>query len=199
MIEQLLKSNQLIGNSKITTLFLNKGICNFYDAVVYINTLPYGRNTDRDDCTLVLKEACGTCSTKHALLKELAVEQKIDLQLMLGIFLMDKINTPAITHVLDLFKISALPEAHCFLKLGDQRFDVTFPGSIFKPDPMSFLLEEKIDANQIGHYKIQWHQKFIKEWLKKEKLALTFNEIWECREKCINVLSQQIMGLRNEQ
>lgn len=183
------KLNQLLGTSKATKYFLSQGINNFYDAVIYINRLTYGRNSQRDDYFLVLKENCGTCSTKHAILKALALEQNIDINLKLGLFLMNETNMPIISNVLKNFGLDAIPEAHCFLQLDKQKFDITFPGKISNLDTIDFLFEENIEPNQIGEYKIQFHQKFIKEWLKKEALNVSFDYVWDCREKCINALS----------
>jgi hypothetical protein len=40
-------------------------------------------------------EGRGTCSTKHALLAELATEQRLPVALVLGIYLMNERNTPS--------------------------------------------------------------------------------------------------------
>jgi len=178
--------------SNVTKLFLNEGIHDFHDAIQYVNALPYRRNTDRRDYLLVLKEHCGTCSTKHALLKALALEQNIEIDLVLGIFLMDKSYAPALSNVLKEYGISAIPEAHCFLQLGKQKIDITFPGKTSVPDNMDFLLQESIQPNQIGEHKFQFHQNFIKKWLRQEESSVTLNEVWDCREKCIRTLTQKL-------
>jgi hypothetical protein len=43
---------------------------------------------------IVLAEQRGTCSTKHALLRRLAIEQGLDIALVLGIYEMTERNTP---------------------------------------------------------------------------------------------------------
>jgi hypothetical protein len=55
--------------SVIQFLLVQKGITTFQQALEYIHRLPYGRNADRADYRLVLKEGKGTCSTRQALLK----------------------------------------------------------------------------------------------------------------------------------
>jgi hypothetical protein len=52
--------------------FVALGLGGYREAAHHVRYLPYGRNSDRSDWRLVLKEGRGTCSTKHALLAELA-------------------------------------------------------------------------------------------------------------------------------
>lgn len=62
-----------------------------------VQNIPFGRNRSRADFSLVLKENRGTCSTKHALIKEIADLNKIEhVELMLGIYKMNDQNTPGI-------------------------------------------------------------------------------------------------------
>jgi hypothetical protein len=63
--------------------------------------LPYGRNSDRSDWRLVLGEGRGTCSAKHALLADLARENRRHVALVLGIYEMDEDDTQEIGTVLD--------------------------------------------------------------------------------------------------
>ena len=41
----------------------------FEELIVKVKNLPYGRNANRYDFSLVLSENKGTCSSKHAFLK----------------------------------------------------------------------------------------------------------------------------------
>ena len=48
---------------------------------------------------------------------------------------------------------------------------------------------EKIRSpNQIGDYKIKFHQAFIKEWINNENSDIHFDMLWQCREACILAL-----------
>ena len=69
---QALPEAMLQSARPISSVFMDRGIDNFRAAGRYLHHLPYGRNTDRADFRLVLTEGRGTCSTKHALLAELA-------------------------------------------------------------------------------------------------------------------------------
>jgi hypothetical protein len=80
-----------------------------------VRSLPYGRNSDHSDWRLVLGEGRGTCSTKHALLADLARENRRHVALVLGIYEMDEDNTQEIGTVLDRNGLPCVPEAHCYL------------------------------------------------------------------------------------
>ena len=70
------------------------------ELVSYIKELPYGRISNREDLTLVLSEQKGSCSSKHVLLKTVAVENQMeDVGLFIGIYKMTRENTPGIGSV----------------------------------------------------------------------------------------------------
>ena len=164
---------------------MERGIVSFHDACEYILQLPYGRTSDKTDWTLVLIEGRGTCSTKHALIATLAEELEVDVHLMLGIYPMKESNTPGVGNILDNSEYDFLPEAHCYLKYKEERIDITgLSGS--NTGPISeLILEKRIVPSQIGKYKQDFHQNYIKQWRKASK----FNEIWSLREACIKALS----------
>jgi hypothetical protein len=65
-------------------------ITNFHEAVNYIFKLPYRRNLSKEELTLVFSEKCGVCSTKHAALAALALENYFQkLTLIIGIYQMN--------------------------------------------------------------------------------------------------------------
>src|SRR5262245_37335349 len=80
--------------------FLRAGCKTYRSAARTLHALPYGRNSDREDFRLVLIEQRGTCSTKHALLAALALEQQLDVALTIGIYDMSERNTPGVGRVL---------------------------------------------------------------------------------------------------
>jgi hypothetical protein len=176
----------------ITASFLARSIGDFQAAARYLHSLPYGRNTNRATYRLVLDEERGTCSTKHALLAELAREQQLPVALTLGIYAMHKRNTPGVGPVLEEYDLSFIPEAHCYLTYAKARIDITRSG-VESGEPITqFLHEETITPAQIGEYKVGLHQKFLRTWLVNEKGAIgrTFEEIWKIREECIAALTQ---------
>jgi len=168
------------------------GIGDFRAAGRYLHLLPYGRNTNRSDFKLVLTERRGTCSTKHALLAELAREQQLAVFLTLGIYAMNERNTPGVGAVLRRYGLNDIPEAHCYLTYAGVRIDITRSGN--EPvEPIDRLLyEETILPAQIGNYKVELHQRFLRNWAINQQAAhaYTFTELWKIREECIAALTQ---------
>lgn len=188
----LLPSFPLKPGGQVTNQFLAVGLADFHSAVHYIGQLPYGRNSDRASFGLVLSEGRGTCSTKHALLAQLADEQEVDIALMIGIYEMTDRNTPGVGAVLDKYGLSYLPEAHCYLLYQARRFDVT-RSSAEPTEPIErFLYEERITPPQISSYKVELHKRFVQEWVAAAGVTgnWSWEEIWRIREECIAALTE---------
>ena len=175
----------------ISGLFLSKGISSFDLATKFIHQLPYGRNANKYDLTTIFIDQCGTCSTKHAILKELANENKVfDLRLLIGIYRMNGSNTPPAKPVLSHFNLDYIPEAHCYLKYQDSVLDFTK----ISEKPLEFLPdlleEQEICPDQIADYKVNYHKQFLSNWLlENPRQAFTPDEMWAIRENCIRALS----------
>ena len=184
-----LASQRFTADGPITRLFRAIGAHDFEAAALHVLRLPYGRVTDRSKFWLVLGEARGTCTTKHATLAALAREQEIDVQLMLGIYEMSERNTPGVGPVLNAYGLSCIPEAHCYLRYHGERIDVTGvpPGAA----PIErFLHEEPITVDQIGTYKNDLHRTFLRDWIERGNTTggRSLEEVWRIREECIAAL-----------
>lgn len=175
----------------ISRHFLAHNILTFSEATKFVRELPYGRNKNKADLTTLFNDNCGTCSTKHALLKQLADENNFaGLKLITGLFRMNSSNTPKISTTLKQHKLDYIPEAHNYLKYGYQILDFTNKTS--KPtDFENELIEEtEIRTDQIADFKINYHKQYLTNWLDKEKtINLTLDELWKIREQCIADLS----------
>jgi hypothetical protein len=181
----------LRGGGPATTEIIAHAITTFRAAGRYLHHLPYGRNSDRANFHLVLSEGRGTCSTKHALLAELAHEQQLSITLTLGIYQMHEGNTPGVGAILSQYQLPFIPEAHCYLTYEQQRVDITRSGA--EPnEPITYLLyEEAIVPSQIGEYKVDLHKRFLRRWLAESGTnGYSFGELWTIREACIAVLAQ---------
>jgi hypothetical protein len=55
-----------LSKDNLTLQLKNLGINNWNELTKYIQNLPYGRNANRKDLSLILTEQKGTCSSKHA-------------------------------------------------------------------------------------------------------------------------------------
>jgi hypothetical protein len=188
VLEQLAERSFSAGGP-FTALFQAAGVHDFARAARHLLTLPYGRITDRSKFWLVLEEGRGTCTTKHALLAELAREQQIDVDLTLGIYEMNERNTPGVGRVLSGYGLTSIPEAHCYLLYNGQRIDITGVPAGAEPI-LHFLHEEPITVDQIGAYKNNLHQQFLREWIARTGAVRgrSLEEVWRIRGTCIAAL-----------
>ena len=177
---------------QISKEFIDRNILTFNQASIFVRQLTYGRNADKNNLASVFTDNCGTCSTKHALLKKLADENNFEkVKLIVGLFKMNKKNTPEISETLHKNQLEFIPEAHCYLKFEDQIIDLTKINS--KPtDFLDDLIEEiEISPEQITDYKVNYHKNYLLTWLNKnEQISYSLNDIWKIREQCIQKLSE---------
>lgn len=161
----------------------------FHQALSFVKSLAYKRISNIDDYTLVVTEQCGTCSTKHAFLAELAHENgRYGIQVELAFF---KFKAKIMPHLATEFEknhISYLPEGHCYLRtplgkldLTSNRFDMD---KILTPDTVIKTLI--LSPEQAGNYKQKLHEKYFQDWCKSQKLP--FEPIWQLRQKIIQHL-----------
>ncbi len=155
-----------------------------------IKSLPYGRNSNRSDYLLVPTEQKGACSTKHAYVKHIAdLNRWQNVQLFIGIYLMSEKNTPGVSKTLKTYGLNSIPEAHTYLKIDGEITDITG----LQPGEESFIktlqTEVEIAPDQIGEFKVNFHQSFLSEWTVDTNFSS--KELWEIREECINTLSEK--------
>ena len=182
--------NKQLGDGMISNIFKENGINTFDSACEWVRALPYRRNTTKEDKLIVLKESCGTCSSKHELIKRLAEENDIkECKLVLCIFKMSAINTPKIRAVLEDYDLDFFPEAHIYVTINGVVNDLTFPENPELLYLNDVLFTEEISADQILTYKVEKHQAFMKEWIGENRVLYSFEELWGIRERCIEVLS----------
>lgn len=179
-----------LGDGMISSAFKLKGVYHFEAACEWVKGLSYGRNLNKKDPLIVLKELRGTCSSKHALIKRLADEIGIsDLKLMLCIFKMSASNTPKVQPILEEYGLEYIPEAHNYLKLDGRVLDLTFSGEANHSFLNDVLYEEEIEAEQIIGYKLAFHKKYLSDYVKENSIGYSLVELWDIREACIKVLS----------
>ena len=179
-----------IRKGHMSRLALDAGLSNLEMCMSYLRALPYSRNSNRTDLGLVFTEGKGTCSSKHAALKAIALEQEIHaVQLILCLYKMSADNTPGIgTHIRDA-NLEYLPEAHCYLDIDGEKLDLTSTSASLARIENDILHEEIIKPDQVGTYKVTAHKKFVQDWLASEHIEKSFEEVWSIRESCIASLS----------
>lgn len=184
-VYQTLKSSK-----KISSHFLKLGIVDFMEACNYVKNLPYKRNRNKADDLCVLSDLGGTCSTKHAILKNLATENNFaEVDLMLCIFRMNAENTTKIAAVLSKYFLKEIPEAHNYLKIENEIFDSTTKNSRPENFINDLVLEIEIQPAQINDFKIEFHQNYLLKYLQENpEIPYSLEEFWKIREECISAL-----------
>lgn len=180
---------EFLSEDDLTLSLREHNIANWSELLAHVKRIPYGRNENRNDFSLVFKENKGTCSSKHALVKTIAdLNQMQDIKLILGIYKMNHLNTPKISDTLLNHNLDYIPEAHCYLKINNLRVDVTHTNSDVSKLESDIVNELEIETNQVIDFKIIYHQQYLKDWLKREGISLSFEQLWKIREECIKKL-----------
>lgn len=180
----------LTSGDKLTELVRSKGVQTWEELLDYVQHIPYGRTKNKLDFGAVIRQNKGTCSTKHALLWEIAQANGIgEVTLVIGLYRMSEENTPGIGKVLVNQGLSYLPEAHCYLILDGQRRDFTSPSADITKVASALIEEVPIKSQEIGPFKESYHRKALQKWLTASELDFTLEEIWTIREACILNLS----------
>ncbi|MDF2932229.1 MAG: hypothetical protein K0R36_1560 [Chryseobacterium sp.] len=175
----------------ISDQFLSQKITDFSSACKYISELPYKRNLNKSNIKCVFDELAGTCSTKHAVLRKLALENNHpEVKLILGIFKMNTDYTFKIKKTLGKYHLNYIPEAHNYLKIKNEYFDFTKPDSDYRQFRNKILIKKEIEYDQIFAEKILFHKDFLKQWIVEEKIPYNLEEIWNIREQCIEDLQK---------
>lgn len=182
---------QLTFNStdNLTALIKEKEIKNWSDLIEYTRNLPYGRNLNREDFSLVIKENKGTCSSKHSFLKKVAdLNEFENVKLILGMYRMDNLNTPKIGNTILENGLEYIPEAHCYLKLNNQRIDITSINSDIENLIDDIIEEIEIKPELVNKFKVDYHKQYLHNWINENEIEMGFDKIWEIREQCIKKL-----------
>lgn len=183
---------KLNSNDELTAIIKHSGIKTWNELIEFTKNLPYGRNSNRTNLGLVFSEKKGTCSSKHAFLKKVADLNKVkNVKLIIGIYRMNQKNTPKIGTELSENSIDFIPEAHCYLKINNERTDLTTNQTDFDKIESDIISELEIMPEQVAKFKVDYHKTFLKKWISENQIEKDFDEIWEIREKCINNLTEK--------
>ncbi len=169
----------------VSRSFLNRNIPDFQEALLFVKRLLYKRNENKADLLTVFSDNCGTCSTKHALLKVLVDEQGFeDVKLILGVVKMNANNTPSVKGTLEEYELDYIPEAHNYLRYKGEIIDCTKINWKASELEKEILEEIEISPAQITDYKVSYHKTFLKKWLEENKnIPYTLEKLWEIREQ----------------
>lgn len=178
----------IISNGVATEEVRRRGFYRFLDLVQHVRQLPYGRPGCTDDVSAVLKEQQGTCSSKHQLLAMVAQEcGHAEIELVVGLYAMSEQNTPGVGIVLEPAGFFSIPEAHCYLRVGDHRYDFTGLSSGSTSPFEALFSENTVSPVSLFDEKARLHRAAIQAWAGSH--ALPFAEAWSLREDCIQALA----------
>ena len=177
----------IVSSQEVSTLFREKKIGTFQEAALWIKHLPYRRNDRKHDLAIALKEGYGTCSTKHAVLKQLALEhERTEVRLMLCLFRMHAANAPAIEPTLLRYQLPYIPEAHNCLSVQGTIMDCTHTHSSEKDFAPDLISETEIIPQQVAGFKVTYLKNFYAQWLRQHPgFKYSTEELFAIREQCI--------------
>lgn len=176
------------GHGPIARKALQHGFTDFLSLAEHVRQLPYRRPVDKHDILAVLTEQQGTCSSKHRLLAAVAHEcSHTEIELVVGIYEMSESNTPGVGAVLKPAGLDSIPEAHCYLRFHDQRYDFTGLSNGSSSPLDSLLSEHVVTPDDLPHEKAPLHHDAISAWA--ELHGSVFADAWSIREACIEALT----------
>ncbi len=169
-------------NKPLGALLIQEGVASFYEALEMVENYTYARISDLENYSLVCTEKKGTCSSKHAFLAALALENGCpEIYLEVGYFKLMPHKVPHFADHMTQLNLSYILEAHCYLKFKDNLIDVTSKRFDIRHIldlncPLEVLT---LKPNQAGDYKQKLHLEKFKKWC--YDLNLPFEESWKLR------------------
>jgi hypothetical protein len=187
MGQSTLPDFEIIARSPISRGICDARISTFSHLTQRVASIPYGRTSSESPIAVLIQNR-GTCSSKHRLLAQVAQEfHQFEITLAVGIYEMDEDNTPGVGVILDAAGVASIPEAHCYLKVDDSRFDFTgLRGGATSPF-QSLLSETVVSPENLARDKKRLHASCLLHWAGQHGLSL--DNAWTIREACISALS----------
>jgi len=179
----------------ISAKFLSLRINRFIDACRYVQDLPYGYNTNRDDLMILFKENMGTCTTKHAVIATLGNELNLPIAKIIGIYAMTEEIVTGTNEILDKYDLPYVPMVHCFLTYGDYRVDLSEGNNNGKNSPIEeFLYTEQVEPNISEKDEYLLYRKALKDHIlmRKEMAGVDITRILHAREQGLKLLKNNI-------
>ena len=178
----------ITGTGPLSEGVRSRGYTRFAEVAEEVRALPYGRVRDLESVSAVVDEQKGTCSSKHRYLAALAHENgHPEVTLMLGLYEMSQENTPGVGPALEAAGLAAVPEAHCYLMSGNQRYDFTGLPAGFRSPWEALLDEHAVSPSDLPKVKAAYHRAALAAWANAR--GLNSDRVWALRERCIELLA----------
>jgi hypothetical protein len=188
--------NKAIKNvGTISKQFLRSGIKKFLDACDYVQKLPYGYNSDRDNLMILFKEKMGSCTTKHAVIATLAVEIDLPISKLIGIYPMNEAIVTGANRILGRYDLSYVPMIHCFLGYNDHQVDLTEGNQNGKNQSIeNYFYTQKVQPDISAKQEYLLYRIALKDRIlnRKELQGVDIKRILHAREEAFELLTSLV-------
>lgn len=162
--------------------FLRRGLTDFHRAIRYVQDLGSTLGAWRkDDYRRVLPHGGGSDAAKHALLAAVAREHNVPIHLVLGIYEIDQLNTPAAATVLRAAGLESVLDADCFLVYERRVLDLARERP--QAETLRFLHTETIGPDDLTEYRMAVFHRFLWDWAHTRNVDMAW--AWDIRQRCI--------------
>jgi len=169
---------------RVSYAFWERGVYTFQQAGKYLRTVMFQRPQNPGNILAPLEEDCGTCRHKHAILGVLARENgQTEYETVVELY---KTETEEY-HGLSKDEFPYIPSSHAviYYKPNDagkaQRLDYTRPQP--PPKEPEILYVVPVTPEQLVRWKAIIQKAYMKRWLEENEYKISFEELWEEREK----------------
>ncbi|MEL6814929.1 MAG: hypothetical protein AAFP03_08965 [Cyanobacteria bacterium J06598_3] len=121
----VLPNVEIQNRDPISNIFLAEGITTFQAACHHVKAMPYGSNSNSEDALILFEEGQGTCTTKHGAIARLAEELDLPVSKNLGFYRLNDTIVTGVDDILRAYRLSFIPQIHCFLGYENYRVDLT--------------------------------------------------------------------------
>jgi hypothetical protein len=179
----------------VSAKFIDLSIQFFWDACQYVQSIPYGYNSSRDDIFIIFKEGIGSCTTKHAVIATLAEELDITVYKTIGIYEMNEDLVTGTQIILEKYQLPYIPMIHCFLEYNSYNVDLTEPNNNGKNHAIDeFLFVERVTPNISEKNEYRLYRKILNDHvlLRKEMRKISLLDVLHARIEGIRLLRSKV-------
>ena len=159
---------ELIASEKLTKLFIQNNITDFSNAIRYLNESNTIIKPFLDLVVLDEPKSMTKTAQLHAILAALAVQnQRSEIELMMGIFLVDSITFPELVSYFKSKPFQTIALTTSYLKINGQRYDFTSTKPVLERINKKIVREQRMDPHQSKEWKEKIYEDYIQKWLKR--------------------------------
>jgi len=179
----------LLSDEKLSLAFKTIKLNTFQSAAYYLRS-----STSIDNFLNLVVDDSSQSMTKtsktHAVLATLAVENQIDeVELMMGIFLIDELTFPELKNYFSDKNYKTIALTTSYLNINGNRFDFSTDASILDRIANKIVREQRMDPHQSKEWKEKIYEDYIQKWLKRNPtIAYSLAQILNDEKNIIELL-----------